>query len=451
MHDSQFTSQRPLAAFGIGLSLTIFSLTAQSQTENQLSITSTRPMEAVSTDLTVVQLDSIIGTDQKYEYAYDALGRLTQSITAVRDVQGWSERYMETFAYDEAGNAVLDDQYYKYDDIWYGDFRYEYAYDAQRRQMLAILYLWNDDAWLQSQKAEFTYDDEGRTATIVNSLWDNGVWSELLKVEYAYDEWGYQTHVTNYTRSSGDWSLQSGEITEYDQYDNERYHARCHWSDGVWTEFPLTKRDYEYDEQGRVLQSVYYNRTHDAWVGTHQYVYAYDDLSLTTTILHSVFRSDTWQESGKQEITYDPLGNVTMQTDYRYDCYDDDWEGDTRQEYAYDEQGHRTLSVEYYWGNGSWIESLRHQTLYDLSTTVLYWGDNKIVSDVETHSGEVEETRYCYSTWQEMGILRPSIDAPASSPSTYMDLTGRVLTAPIPGHILLQRQADGKVRKVTLR
>ncbi len=233
----------------------------------------------------------------------------------------------------------------------------EYTYDLRGNETLKIIYSWTEASdgtlfWMYSQSSDKAYDDRNRLKTQADYTWNSnaGVWTGATRKgkELFYNEDNGRIDSIFYYRWEGyDW-LDTYEKEVY-TYSDDGLHATAVWYKDLdyenekwptaWQ--PAEKREYVYDEGGRVLSQINY-----VWAG--------------------FYPSGEWAASDKDEYTYNEHGNVL--TYVKYMSILGGWvEGENyklKHEYTYDERGNVASDKTYRSENGQWYPDTDYRYEY---------------------------------------------------------------------------------------
>ncbi|MDR1679360.1 MAG: DUF3836 domain-containing protein [Prevotellaceae bacterium] len=77
--------------------------------------------------------------------------------------------------------------------------------------------------------------------------------------------------------------------------------------------------------------------------------------------------AQNWQDSSKNETTYDANGKLTMKVDYKWDNAKQSWENNSKSEMTYDANGNEIMAVKYAWDSTTqnWENNSKRETTYD--------------------------------------------------------------------------------------
>ena len=225
------------------------------------------------------------------------------SIVSSYDIEEFTMRRKQEFAYDNNGNCITEIGYDWENNAWAKSWKGEYSYDNKGNLTIEIYYDWEDNAWVEGWKHEYSYNNNGNITMRICYGWENNVWVKDWKGECSYNN--------------------NGNITMCIVY---------YWENNVWIERYRDKYEYSYDNNENETMEIWY-----AWEG------------------------NVWIESGKIEYSYDNNGNLTMVNFNNYQ------HTPMKEELSYDNNGNPTMSIFYSWENDTWVEYWKTEYEFDLS------------------------------------------------------------------------------------
>ena len=146
----------------------------------------------------------------------------------------------------------------------------DYTYDDQNRCVGMIENSYDGS----STKDEISYNNQGWVSEDVHYENENGVWEEEYKTVYEYDNDGNVLVATELDYEDGAWINQ--ERVEYTYQGGKLVNTmEFYWSMNAWGE--SHKTEYQYDDQGDLVEEIYYNKDIDIWTYNDKINYAYDE------------------------------------------------------------------------------------------------------------------------------------------------------------------------------
>lgn len=156
--------------------------------------------------------------DVKKDYSYNSAGRRNQVLLYVYSGGGWMKMSTTTWTYDIAGKETVMMEYVWNSESskWDESSKYEYSYDASGKLKTEEWSVCLSGSWRKESQTEYKYDGDGKLMTQLVSYLESGVWEVAIKYEYAYKEDGMLLSISEY-KLKGSWTLT--EKTTY-YYDN---------------------------------------------------------------------------------------------------------------------------------------------------------------------------------------------------------------------------------------
>lgn len=353
---------------------------------------------------------------KKVEHTFEN-GKYRYSIFYDYKNDEWVPSRKAEFGYDELDNKIYEAHYNYVGDEWLPEiiFRTDnhhtieyYYYDDgtkseeetynNKRVKYKIIY---NDGYLEEENC--TYNDEGYVVSWQRSL--NDKITSKGTIEYLYDSETNSSHTkteTLYTYDEferlikyeySDYSNSTKEKTEYEYADNylkvtyskfiNDWVVVCEENsnfDSVKNEYVLdNKYEKEYDEKGRLINSIYYEVKDSNLVKINGEKTTYNDNNDTKTVYGFDFIDDTTIDTYK----------ITYTLNYQ----DKSFRYDTKEEYFYDDNGNPYEEYHYEYFSGEWeltgkykyylgkkkeelkidIHRQKNETTYDDDGKILTW------------------------------------------------------------------------------
>lgn len=218
--------------------------------------------------------------DNKFDYAYDAGGNITQKVYSVWNSIQWINENKYEFTYDGNGNVTIELKFVWLENVWFGKDKYEYTYDESGNITLALYYIWIENQWVKDTRNEYTYDVNGNMLSVISLFWSSNNWKQYAKNEFSYN-------------ISGDKTLQ----ISYN-------------SDGnLWEQ--ANKWEYTYDSNGNLKNEIGSTMIGNQWELGHKEENSYDVNDNLTLKIRGNYNNNQWNENSKNEYTYDINNNRT--------------------------------------------------------------------------------------------------------------------------------------------
>jgi hypothetical protein len=148
------------------------------------------------------------------EYKYDSGGQRKQWLYSEWKDGKLKARTQRKYIYNDSGNLLRVDMYYKIDGEWQHKWIYEFYYDSTGVQTGYMNQTFRNDEWTPLVKGEIAYDESGRidTETI---YYYSGQWVFYEKYLHEYDEQDYEKMMIQQVASCGRWENYLRENYEY--------------------------------------------------------------------------------------------------------------------------------------------------------------------------------------------------------------------------------------------
>ena len=267
------------------------------------------------TESATTRLDSVIGTEYKIYYSYDASGNMVSESNYV-------------FNSSRGG--------------WVGESKQEYQYEGKINKE-RINYRWNDNAsqWQPEEKNTYAYDSLYNRSQTISSLWST---------------------------STQSWNSYLMYYTFYDKNDRQVQDSSLYWSINEMKWIIYMKFNYTYNGSGLLLERTVYSMG-DQWRKQSEDIYTYDQMgnmtSKTTYLLD--FETSTPTSGSKEEYVYDGSNQNTQYISTILNVNTNAFENNSKNEYTYDKQGNKILDVSYLGIRGSslWKRHSKTEGIFD--------------------------------------------------------------------------------------
>lgn len=295
---------------------------------------------------------------------YDANGYLASEYSMIYDrtSQKWLALTKNEYTSDEAGQWLLAISYTgkENSDEFVLAFRTTYTYAAVGKLTSRFMQDWDavQGAWTDTSKETWTYDDAGNETVNLSMFrdFDTGQLRETARREYQYNERGNRVLSQFFNNDSeNNWILQSKEEFTYNDLDSVAEKVSYN-RDFISGQLAASQRyTYTYDEWGHRNLSVSYYRENDRWVNSMKDETLYDEAGRILSKRKYFWMSDNtpeggaWNQSFKEDASYDSYGNQTSYESYSYDRMMGVWTGQTKSESRYDEFGNILEETSYQW------------------------------------------------------------------------------------------------------
>ncbi|MBN1636304.1 MAG: hypothetical protein JW920_07305 [Deltaproteobacteria bacterium] len=152
--------------------------------------------------------------------------------------------------------------------------------------------------------------------------------TQNMKQEYTYDDNGYLIEEIYYEYDKDLEELEENEKSVYSDHDpngNPQLEEVYYWDGSQWDADFSEMYTSTYDENNNMLEEIDYEYEGDDWVYQDKDVFTYDDDGNVLTQTEQSWVDGGWQNDDREVCTYDDYGNMTSQTNY---TWDDGWELD---------------------------------------------------------------------------------------------------------------------------
>ena len=131
------------------------------------------------------------------------------------------------------------------------------------------------------------------------------------------------------------------------------------------------KEEYTYDASGNITVEIDREKdsTTNQWENSYKYEYTYDANGNMTVVIYSEWNDTTsqWENSYKEENTYDANDNMTVEIYSEWNSSTSQWENSSMYEFTCDANGNLTVAISSVWfsSTSQWVNSNKHEYTYD--------------------------------------------------------------------------------------
>lgn len=311
---------------------------------------------------------------------------------------------------------------YELDGQWFFIDREILGYDDQHRRLFLSFesisdyeefrYIWKyDEDGIRAEKVMLIEDlDSSWTFARLDSIYSHPLSDTVISIQQGHDRYSSTyADVTNYD--------EAGRVTETIRY---------RISDGEWTEHTA----YEYDEQGNLITET----SREIPVGEEQLVntrrgtYTYENGKIQTCYRFNWNRNEQqWDRTAETHYTYTTVKNKHIREELYQRLIDDQWQKYTRVFDTTGVDGLVTGQLRQYWEDGMWVDDYKKQFSYDFMGNVVLE-----LRQVPENSVWVdqERTRYEYAYYVDQNSTRlaskqkPRYEISVSESRNELKLTG---------------------------
>ena len=267
---------------------------------------------------------TVDGVNQfKNTYEYDAAGNVTRQIRLEWNARlnDWQEIIKYENTYDGSGNRLTQTLSTKVDSVtWINSSKYEAQYNSANKVTAEQWYAWNEQGqkWVENVRYSYQYDANNMRTQETSQSYNSatGQWENGVKVDYKNAS-KVESNVTTYDWKDGNWVERTNDLYTYDKNGSQIcivYQAKD--STNAWK--PFSKKEYEYDERGRLVNEKTYRMTSSGeWTNMNKITTDYDQFGnrrRTTTFLP---QGNVWRVA--QGVVYDneyQAKEESYETDY---------------------------------------------------------------------------------------------------------------------------------------
>ena len=268
-----------------------------------------------------------------------------------------------------------------------GNFKYVFKYTYNSSTEIRSHRLDENSSYVDYYKRVILYDNENREiekTTYTYSPSENMLYPNLKFVtSYPSENKRIETTYHTYLIDEDDW---------LGGYKNEETLITINGKKKVSSFIQSTKKttgfvvsyklDYDYDEAGKLKQSIEYKKSGDSWIENEKIDYSYDTFGNydRETIVYSSF-SDDWDYHYK-EVNYSKNGVLYIEEVYEYETTD--FVLSEKYEHSYDENGYETSIVYSELGNDN-LFAVKNKYEY-------YYDDNgRILAEIDYSAKQYEQ------------------------------------------------------------
>lgn len=293
----------------------------------------------------------------------------------------------------KAQSVVLLDSIHTLDQDGNVAVRALFSYNPQAQVSFAQYYLFNGNDWDNMAKEEYTYDISDRQTSYSYFKWQDNRWLQEARTEYLYDEVGHLKELTEFSPGIGETKtvyVYDGPESNHVISEQQFFYNGSNWdvmvkfdyayneegletskngyifSDNSW--LPTNRKENNYDQIGRLIQTLYSIWQEGGWANSNKVEYSYDSQDNNCEQVSYKFSNDQWQATVKDEYEYSESGKVINHT--RSCMTEDLWENYSREEYTYDALGNKLTARSYMWQNGNWMFNDANNFFYNIQSSL---------------------------------------------------------------------------------
>ena len=251
-----------------------------------------------------------------------------------------------------------------------------FEYDDNGNVIQNIDYNWNaqTQAWVNDQRWDFAYNEAGLVTMVTGYIWSSGQWALNTRETVSYDENGNAIEYLVQQRNvdAGQWVNDFRRVRTYSAGNRLTSSSEFIWSGSAWV--PLSLTNYDYNQQGQLIQEMEYVLIDNNQVGSERRLYGYDSNGNRTEQLIQTW-SGEWDNQTQYLYTYNENNQLTEEVIRRYQ--DGAWVNETRFLYTYSftvEESNLLLPVFFYEFNGETdVNALANNQEFSWNSTNNTW------------------------------------------------------------------------------
>ena len=309
---------------------------------------------------------------KKGELTFDANGNCLSRILSSYGEP--TRKYLWT--YDDDSHCLSEEHWEYNSNHWETFYRYEYGYDAQGKMTLRIRQDSDTfDSWKNTSKDEYYYGANGNETLYIYSKWssENQDWEERSRTIHTYDANNNLTVL----ETIGDYA----EMIEYiyDEANRLKITTIKRDIDGVWKY--IFKTEYEYDQNDSILLDAFYRGPSPEygpdWRKERKTEYVRNEAGYVTCKTESKGSSDSeneWIYLSRILYEYNDYNQLTQIACLGWRSTVNDFVCLKKYDYTFDENKNtKSYHYSYYNSvNDEWTLGESFESTYDLNTEAAY-------------------------------------------------------------------------------
>lgn len=324
----------------------------------------------------------------KAVYDYDPVGRIREIRYQQRPPGGTFENFSKKqFVYR---NGEQEQYLYQlWDDnsqAWEDDFEVLSQFNNQDQRTETVYRERNAmGQWRPIRRQEVGYNAKGYPSEIVTSIWSNGNWEPGSRENWFYNNRGYFRQILLQDWNGSSWDTLIRETATYDSLDaqwNEYLLERKDLSSGVFS--PELKEQYIYNRRGfwtgMIREEI--DTTSLQLVQTAREIFQYTSRGVWTSWSQQVWENGAWKPNFQQEFVMGPRQGGRQEQFRRWNE-----------------------------GNGTWENSRRFFTEFDLAGNLIREGGAQVWDTLASDWQNTSSTEYCQHFWSQAPVtgLKPTL------------------------------------------
>ncbi|MFC1583995.1 T9SS type A sorting domain-containing protein [Fibrobacterota bacterium] len=267
------------------------------------------------------------------------------------------------------------------------------------------------------------------------NLLDTNNWFLNSRTIYSYDTILNEESITSFTWNQNiqDWENSTRSLTVFDESGNIKENEKYRWNSEKQLWDGIQKFVYPlYNNEGNELEAIYYGWNENDWSPRQKRDYTYDNNGRVDEFLvyNWVDSLNNWSLSGRADFIYNLPENRMEAIGYGFDTLLNDWVNDFKTDLVYNSDSSESYEYSYYeWDKdlNIWTDSSYFFTAYDVNGNVLefleheidtltnewyaYWKNEYIY---DTNGNEIEYSGYSRKSslddWKPFRLIMSNYD-----------------------------------------
>lgn len=191
----------------------------------------------------------------------------------------------------------------------------QYAYDNNNNQTSSIIKTWNTNSnlWDNTDSSAFAYDAAGNLILNTSMKWNQNSWVNYSQTLYAYNSGNALTSATYKIWSQGIWKDTLKDIYSFDANSFLIAHKQQIFKNGLWEDTLLLS--YMNDANGNILTQTLQKMSQNNWVNVSKAIYTYNSNNKQTSGLNQSWNNSTqsWDTVSGYSLGYDGNNNLVKE------------------------------------------------------------------------------------------------------------------------------------------
>lgn len=246
----------------------------------------------------------------------------------------WVFDDLDVMEYNNIDQCISETDYDYDQGIPEKDYVYWYGYDADGNFVEEIGVSWNNGQSDTSWKDVYIYNPNGQYMGAMEYDYYNGAWEKEWKSEYTYDANGF--------------------LIQREYFD---------WDNGQWEAY--SKRQLTNYSDGRIDFEISYYHNGTAYEYSDSTYYEYNSALQLINETRYGWDYNSWNESNLTEYAYYPNGDLQERVRYYKHSSSTSWDTSYKYMFNYSSPGYVSERIEQDWDYGMWENSYKDEYTYD--------------------------------------------------------------------------------------